>query len=183
MKKLFLLTLLLPLLTFAQTESNLVIGSTPVQYDSKTETVEGTYYYRNESLVASEHEGISIVYEFESAVLEAHDTDGDGVLDTFLKLDKFNEIKSVEGSGVSEFERPESVEFSNLLEDDTDNNEAATQEDLVGDLSSIKINLPLLLIMILVLLSPLAKKLLEMVRKEERGLLQICRQPIFACMS
>lgn len=135
MKKIFFGILLLPLVTLAQA-GELNIGESRVYYDSSSSTEAGTLYYQSDNLVASEHGGITLVYENDVVVLEAHDTDGDGKLDAFLELND-DEVTSMTGEGASVFERPETVEFEELLAEG--GSEAATQDDLVGSLDSITI--------------------------------------------
>ena len=140
MKKILFALLLLPLLTFAQEGGELTIGERTVAYTNSTENELGTYYYADDSLVASVHEKVSLVYENDIAVLEAHDTNGDGTLDAFLSLDSEGEVTEMTGEGASIFERPETVEFADLMAADGGGSEVSdSDEDLVGDLDSITI--------------------------------------------
>ena len=151
MKKIFLTILLLPLVSLAQA-GELNVGDKNVAYDSVSEKEAVTLYYQGETLVASESDGVTLVYENDVLALEAHDTDGDGKLDAFLTLDSNEEVTSMTGEGVSAFERPETVEFEDLIAEG--GSEAAAEEDLVGSLDSITIpgsGLPWLPIIIVLL--------------------------------
>ena len=103
--------------------------------------------------MASESDGVTLVYENDGVILEAHDTDGDGKLDAFLTLDNNEEVTSIIGEGAGAFERPEVVEFEDLVAEEG-GSEAAAEEDLVGSLDSITIpgsGLPWLPIIIVLL--------------------------------
>ncbi len=141
MKKYLLILLLAPLLTFAQVEGELVVGENIVTYDRMVETDTSTMYFSADDMVASKIDGITMLYEYGRATLEAHDTDNDGTLDVFLTLDKFDQIKSATGTGVSVFERPAIVSFDELrtLADSEAQVDAQPSDDLVGSVSSIKI--------------------------------------------
>jgi len=114
MKKIFLTILLLPLVSLAQA-GNLVVGDKNVAYDSVSEKEVATLYYQGETLVASESDGVVVVYENDQVVLEAHDTDGDGELDAFLTLGNDGEVMKTEGDGAEVFRRPETVEVAELI--------------------------------------------------------------------
>lgn len=137
MKKIFLLLLLLPVVALAQ-GGELEVGGETFLYDSIVEKDALSLYYQGETLVASTHEGITLVYKDDQVVLEAHDTEGNGELDTFLTLDSNGEVVKIEGDGAEAFERPEIVELNELIANGG-GSEAAAQEDLVGSLDSIKI--------------------------------------------
>jgi LPXTG-motif cell wall-anchored protein len=135
MKKIILIIILFPLFLFADSDL-LTVGEETVSYETVFSTETGTLYYKDEKLVASEHEAVTLIYKDDLPVFEAHDTDGDGTLDTFITLDSNENITNISGPGAKTFTRPETVEFSTLLsERGTDN----IQEDLVGNLDSIDI--------------------------------------------
>lgn len=137
MKKIFLLLLLLPVVTIAQ-GGDLEVNGETFLYDSIVEKDTLSLYYQGETLVASTHEGITLIYKNDQVVLEAHDTDKNGELDAFLTLDSNGEVMKIEGRGAEIFERPEIVEVDELIASGG-GSEAAAQEDLVGSLDSIKI--------------------------------------------
>jgi hypothetical protein len=142
MKYLFFSILLLPIVSFAQSSSELVVGEQSVSYDGTTTTDTGTLYYQENTLVASEHQGVTLLYQDEQVTLEAHDTDGDGALDVFLTLGAEGEVVDTSGEGASMFERPETVEFAEFLASEGGGGFAAAptaEEDLVGSLDSITI--------------------------------------------
>ncbi len=131
--------LLLPLLTFAQADGELTIGDKSVSYDTTTEVSGGMLYYQGEDLVASTLGKVALVYQDGQAVLEAHDTNDDGVLDTFLTLDREGAVTKMEGEGSSVFTRPEVVEFADLRAYEEKESAAANEDDPVGSLDSITI--------------------------------------------
>lgn len=141
MKKIIFTLLLTPVLLFAQESSSLTIGDRTIEYERSSQFDGSTYYYIGTDLVASEHDGVSLVYESDAVVLEAHDTDNDGTPDTFLEIDTAGEVKSVTGQGSEAFVRPETIEFVELLEGEGSGSFAAAPDnaDLVGSLDSIKI--------------------------------------------
>ncbi len=139
MKRIIFTILLLPLLTFAQTDGELTIGSKTVSYDTTTEVNGGMLYYQGDDLVASTHGKVALVYQEGQAVLEAHDTNDDGVFDAFLTLDSEGAVTKMEGEGASVFTRPEVVEFADLRAYEEKESAAANEEDLVGSLDSITI--------------------------------------------
>lgn len=140
MKKILITLLLFPLLTFAQTGGELSVGEQTITYDTSTEIDSGVLFYLEDVLVASEHGVVMLVYQDDQVVLEAHDISGDGEYDTFLTLNEAGEVTKMEGEGVSAFERPEPVEFDDLLAESGGAGEAGTpDEDLVGSLDSITI--------------------------------------------
>jgi hypothetical protein len=149
MRFLLLTILLLPAIVSAQGES-LIVGDRTIQYDNVHEGETAKLFYQGETMVASEHADITIVYENDRAVLQAFDTDDDGTLDAFVELDNEANIESVTGPGADTFARPETVEFEASLEsDETD------EEDLVGSLDSITIprhGLPWFLILLLLVI-------------------------------
>lgn len=135
MKKIILILALFPVFLFAE-GGVLTVGEETVSYDTVFPTETGTLYYSDETLVASEHDAVTLIYKDDIAVLEAHDTDSDGNLDTFITLDSNGNTTNISGPGADTFTRPETVEFSTLLADRGADN---TQEDLVGNLDSIDI--------------------------------------------
>ena len=151
MKKLILILALFPTLLFAES-GTLTLDNKTINYDSTISNEVGTLYYAGETLVASEHETVTILYENDLPVLEAHDTDNDGTPDTFLTLDAEEEIVNITGSGADVFTRPAVVEFSTDMNQD---NADSIEEDLVGSLDSITIpkyrNYTLYIIIILLL--------------------------------
>ncbi len=137
--KLFLFTLLLlPVLTFAQEGGQVTIGDRTVAYDSSEVRDGNAYYFNGADLVASEHPGSAFVYVNDQAVLEAHDTTGDGSVDTFVSLDTNGQQTSVTGEGVDKFTKGEPTEFADLVAE-KGGSEAAAQDDLVGSLDRITI--------------------------------------------
>jgi len=134
MKNIFFILLLLPLITFAQERGSLTIGKITVSYDRMEQSDDTTYYFIDDTLIASEHGNASFLYKNDQATFEAHDTNGDGELDAFLRLDSDAMVTEITGEGASVFERNEPKEFeSKSFSSNQDN------DDLVGDLSSIKI--------------------------------------------
>jgi len=126
-----------PLLLFAQTESILHIGAQTITYDKEAKVGEVTLYYQADTLVASQQADVWIMYKDDQAVLEAYDTNTDGTPDTFVTLSKEGEVQAVTGEGATELERPVVVPFDDLLSKETGT--TGTEEDLVGDISSITI--------------------------------------------
>lgn len=139
MKQIFILLMFLPFIAFAQV-GEVVVGDMTVSYDTEVQKEGGTLYYFEDLLVASVHDGVTLVYENELAVLEAHDTDDDGTLDAYLTLDENGEVSATVGPGAAFFERPAPVEFDELLgEEIGGDGSAAGNQDLVGSLDSITI--------------------------------------------
>jgi len=114
------------MMVFAQA-GEVVVGEKTIAYDSFSENENSVYYYLGDSLVVSQHDKVWLVYENDFAVLEAHDTDNDGELDVFLKLDKNENIIAVTGKKAPSFERPDSVEFEELLGAEMSAGEAGAQ--------------------------------------------------------
>jgi len=140
MKRLFIVLLAVPLLVSAQTGGETTVGDMVVQYDSSAEKDSGVLYYASDSLVLSEHDGVTLVYQDGTVVLEAHDTDDDGTLDAYLTLDENGEVLAMAGPGVAFFERPSTVEFEELLGVEMITNDStASNQDLVGSLDAITI--------------------------------------------
>ena len=139
MKKIFFTILLLPLLSFAQEGGEITIGEQTVVYDQMEVTEAATYYYSENNLVASEHGAISFVYENDAAVLEAHDTDGDGTLDAFIKLSADAQEVEVTGAGANAFQTEEPVEFADLVAERGGSEAAAPTDSLVENIDAIKI--------------------------------------------
>lgn len=141
MKKVIFAILLFPIFVFAQ--ETLKVGERTVSYDARSETEVGVLYYQGDVLVASEHEAVTLVYENEQLVLEAHDTDGDGTLDAFVTFDADEAVVEIAGEGATVFERPEVKELAELMvaegEGGAGSADAPAEEDLVGSLDSIKI--------------------------------------------
>lgn len=139
MKKVIFIVVLMPLFALAQ-GGELVVGERTVSYDSSTSTDAGTLYYAGDNMVASENGAVMLVFENDQLILEAHDTNGDGVLDAFLTLDSSDEVVSMTGEGASVFERPEVKEFSELMaERGAGSAGAPDEQDLVGSVDSISI--------------------------------------------
>jgi len=139
MRILIFTILLLPLMTFAQEGGILQIGGTSVNYTSQLEAEGAILYYQDDTLVASEHGGISLVYENDKVVLEGHDTDGDGAPDTFLTLDQNEEIAEVEGLSADKFERVVTTDFDPGSSGIDSPSAAAQDADLVGSIDRITI--------------------------------------------
>ena len=137
MKKIILTLLLLPLLTFAQAGGEFSVGGETIPYDITKQIESGVLFYSEDILVASEHGAVMFVYQNDKAILEAHDISGDGEYDTFLTIGATGEVTKMEGEGMSAFERPEPVEFADLLE--ASEGAATIDDDLVGSLDSITI--------------------------------------------
>lgn len=134
--------LLVPVLSFAQDGGELLAGEQMVVYDNATTTDAGTLFYQDNNLVASEHQGVTLLYQDDQVTLEAHDMNGDGALDAFLTLNAEGEVVDITGEGASVFERPDTVEFAELLAREGGAGEASAtdeEEDLVGSLDSITI--------------------------------------------
>jgi hypothetical protein len=138
MKQLFIVCLLAPCLAFAQA-GEVVVGDLTVQYDAVVEKNDVLLYYSADTLVLSEHESTTLVYKNDELVLEAHDTDGDGVLDAYLTVDQSGEVSAMTGPGVTFFERAAPVEFNELLSQEVVDGGGDTEADLVGSLDSITI--------------------------------------------
>jgi len=130
-------------MVFAQTGGELVLGESTITYDEVDNSEGVEYYYKDDSLVASKHENIWLVYEKDAVIYEAHDTNNDGDPDVFFKLDSNENVVDITGESADQFERPEVKEFSDLLSEANDvEGESFIEgntEDLVGDMSSIKI--------------------------------------------
>ena len=143
MKTLLFIFLMLPLLTFAQMGGELTVGERAVVYDEMTDFDGVEYYYKDNGLAASKHGNAWLVYEKDIVVYEAHDTDDDGNPDVFFTIDSNENVVEIVGESAAQFERPEVIEFSDLLNEISNvEGEAFYEgdvEDLVGDLSSIKI--------------------------------------------
>ena len=120
MRFLFLLIFLIPLTLNAQSAGTITIGERTVNYDSMIESGGSNLYYQDDTLVASEHGSSAFVYENDVAVLEAHDTDGDGSYDTFLTLDASGEMLGVTGSGADRFTRAEPTTLEDLIAQNPD---------------------------------------------------------------
>lgn len=127
----------LPLLVFAQ--ETLTVGEETISYDTRTETEVGVLYHQGDILMASEHTGVTLVYENEQVVLAAYDTDADGTLDAFVAFDETEAMTGITGDGASAFEQPEVKEFSDLMAERGAGGAGAPDEDLVGPLDSITI--------------------------------------------
>lgn len=138
MKKIILILALIPILTFAES-GVLTLGKETVSYDAVFSTETGTLYYTGDTLVASEHKKVTILYKNDLPILEAHDTNNDGVADTFITLDSDGNTIDTTGPGADTFIRPETVEFSTLIADKNTDYTDASEEDLVGSLDSITI--------------------------------------------
>lgn len=130
--------MLLPMLTLAQ-GGELTVGERTVTYDASIITETGILYYQGDEMVASEREGMTLLYEDSMPILEAHDTNNDGTLDTFVTLDANEDMVEVTGEGAEMFTRPEAVEFAVLQEVGGGEAAAHDEEDLVGSLDSITI--------------------------------------------
>lgn len=145
MRKLIFVLLLLPLVTLAQAGGELTVGEQTITYDSQVKSEAGVLYFLGDDLVASEQGVVTLVYENDEVVLEAHDTDGDGQLDAFIALDGQGEVVEITGDRADAFVRPEVVEFTDLLKRSEEvgggsgASTSSTDEDLVGDLDSITI--------------------------------------------
>lgn len=136
------LLFLIPLITFAQS-GEIVVGTEAVAYDERIETGAGVLYYRDNQLVASEYDidadgktDTWLKYQGELVELEAVDTDSDGEADTFFSISADGEVTSIEGEGASQFEKPEIVEFKELIDGGSS---ATADSDLVGPLDRITI--------------------------------------------
>lgn len=136
MKKYIYFIALIPFFAFAQA-GELEVGEHTISYDSATTSEAGTLYYSGDTLVASQHPTTILVYENEQVVLEAHDTNADGELDTFVQLDTEEAIMNVTGEGAEALARPTAISLNELMSEDTD--ETGTLDDLVTNLDSITI--------------------------------------------
>jgi len=140
MKQFLLFLLFVPFLVSAQTEKEVIVGDMVVQYDAVIEKESSVLYFLADALVLSEHDAVTLVYQKDTVVLEAHDTDGDGVLDAYLSLDENGDLSAVTGEGARLFERPEPVELSELMEEGAREGKVDTSAvDPVGSLDSITI--------------------------------------------
>jgi len=137
MKKLLFVLVFLPIITLAQ-GGELVVGEKTISYASSTEKDGITLYYENDALAASQHDGVWLVYNNDEVVYEAHDTNSDGESDTFIALNGEGEVVEITGLAAENLERPAAVEFRDLMGSGADG-ESLSDEDLVGDLSSITI--------------------------------------------
>ncbi|MCD5381524.1 MAG: hypothetical protein LR008_03040, partial [Candidatus Pacebacteria bacterium] len=131
-----------PLLASAQA-GELIFGEMIVEYESVVEKDGVALYYQGESMVVSDHGDLWVVYKGDEEVLEAYDTTNDGRPDTYVTLNSAGEVEEIVGAGADSFSAPAVIEFSELLkevEEEGGVEEASVPEDdLVGDLDSIKI--------------------------------------------
>jgi hypothetical protein len=61
--------LLVPVLSFAQDGGELLVGEQTVVYDNATTTDVGTPFYQDTNLVASEHQGVTSLYQNDQVTL------------------------------------------------------------------------------------------------------------------
>ena len=146
MKYLIFTILLFPVLALAQETQTFSMGDMEFKYTESTEVDSVVYYYNGDAMLLSEHDldgdddaDLWIMYKDDEVILEAHDTNDNNVSDTYFVIGGDNSVKEIYGENVENFERPEILSFEELTGSEASGQQVTTQEDLVGDLDSIKI--------------------------------------------
>lgn len=146
MRYILLTILFFPSIALASIAGEVTVGDRVITHDSFYIEPNGVQsFYQGGVLVVTTHDldqndvlDLWLVYESDQVVYEGHDSDGNGEPDRFIALDTGEIVVAQTGTIAVEWERPEIVEFPDLIAA-TESEEIDASSDLVGSLDRITI--------------------------------------------